>query len=122
MPPHSLASRSNMPRSIPPAPRMPTITMPPPSGAAYASSVAVEQEVRALRELVEQMLAQKAPKDRILMNLASIGVEGRLANDLAKGLTKSQTDDATLDAMLKTRLRDRVSCAGITIFEREKAA
>ena len=75
---------------------------------------AMESEVRALRQMIEQMLGQKAPKDRILTELADVGIEGKLAGELSAGVTKAMKDSAVpLAELLRARLEKRVGCTEI---------
>lgn len=82
---------------------------------------AMENEVRALRQLVEQMLGQKAPKDRVLSELSEVGIEGKLAMDLSNGIAKAMKDGGTsLDEVLRERLEKRVGCAEISFKAGQK--
>lgn len=81
----------------------------------------MESEVRALRELVEQMLGQKAPKTRILTELSDVGIEGKLAGDLSNGIAKAMKDSSSaLDDVLRARLEKRVGCTEIAFSQGQK--
>lgn len=55
--------------------------------AASSSALArdIDQELRALREMVEELRATRKPKERALAMLQEAGFEGAVARELAKG-------------------------------------
>ena len=81
----------------------------------------MESEVRALRQLVEQMLGQKAPKERVLAELTEVGIEGKLATELSSNIAKAMKDGGvTMDEVLRSRLEKRATCAEIVFREGQK--
>ncbi len=89
--------------------------------ADAARADAMESEVRALRQLVEQMVGQRAPKERILSELSDVGIEGKLAGELSTGVAKAMKDSSvSIEELLRTRLEKRVGCTEITFREGQK--
>ncbi len=86
-----------------------------------ARADAMESEVRALRQLVEQMVSQRAPKERILSELSDVGIEGKLAGELQAGVAKAMKESsASIEELLRARLEKRVGCTEITFREGQK--
>jgi len=82
---------------------------------------AMESELRSLRQMVEQLLGQKAPpKERVLSELSDVGIEGKLARDLSTGIGKAAPEGMSLSDVLRSRLEKRVGCTEISFKEGQK--
>jgi flagellar biosynthesis protein FlhF len=75
-----------------------------------AKSEVIDQELRVIRGMLEQLSQNKRPRDRAGLLLQAAGIEGTLASQLAKGaLRAAQSDTARLFEVLRRRLLARLA-------------
>lgn len=74
-----------------------------------AARTAMERELLALRAMVSELSARKAPRDRVRAMLSSAGLEGEVAKKLALGLTKAtKSDPESVREVLRRRVAERI--------------
>ena len=86
--------------SIGPAPRT--------TGGTQESEV--EQELRAVRSLLEELTAARKPRDRVISMVQAAGIEGALAMEIASGSGRiARSGTAELRSFIRSRIAERVS-------------
>ena len=86
--------------SIGPAPRT--------TGGTQESEV--EQELRAVRSLLEELTAARKPRDRVISMVQAAGIEGALAMEVASGSGRiARSGTAELRSFIRSRIAERVS-------------
>jgi flagellar biosynthesis protein FlhF len=65
---------------------------------------AIEQELRSLRALVDELTAGRTPRDQALTQLRALGIEGDYARQILKGKGKTPTSPSELRGFLRSAL------------------
>ena len=68
---------------------------------------AIEQELRSLRALVDELSAGRSPRDQAMTLLRAAGIEGEYAKSVAKGKGRAPTSANELRDYLRRRLGER---------------
>jgi flagellar biosynthesis protein FlhF len=87
------------------APKTPTA----PAAAPPAQDLAISQELRLVRSLLEELNAARKPRDRVISMLNAAGIEGSLASELANGAPRpSKANTASLHAFIRERMAQQI--------------
>lgn len=75
-----------------------------PTAALGFDAGAIEQELRALRALVDELTAGRTPRDQAMTQLRAYGIEGDYARQIVKGKGRTPTSPSELRGFLRSAL------------------
>ncbi|MCB9587318.1 MAG: flagellar biosynthesis protein FlhF [Polyangiaceae bacterium] len=79
-----------------------------PSALRNMAPAEIERELLELRAMLEEINASRPPKERVQQLLHSIGIEGKLSQELARGAGRVAKDEAALKRWLRKRIGERL--------------
>ncbi len=101
--------RPEPPRSSPrSSPQEPLLAALAQNRGQPTSLPAVDQELRVIRAMIEELSLSRKPRDRALAMLQAAGIEGTLARELSKGLARVAREPGALERLVRHRLAERL--------------